>query len=90
MLNREQITKKLYDQAEIFKDCMMKKEYLKAVLCADRASMVAMCLDVIDAPVHSFYILLFIYQSCYGIFLIPHSEKLCSDVIPHVQTHCHH
>ena len=48
MLNREQIIKKLYDQAEIFKDCMMKKEYLKAVLCADRASMVAMCLDVGD------------------------------------------
>lgn len=46
MLNEDQIIKKLYDQAEIFKGHMMRKEYLEAVLCADQASMVILCLDV--------------------------------------------
>ena len=44
MLNEDQIIKKLYDQVKIFKDHMMRKEYLQAVLCADQASMVVMCL----------------------------------------------
>ena len=39
MLNEDQIRKKLYDQTEIFKDHMMRKEYLQA-------SMVVMCLDM--------------------------------------------
>ena len=46
MLNEDRIRKKLYDQAGIFKDHMMRKEYLQAVLCADQASMVVMCLDM--------------------------------------------
>ena len=46
MLNEDQIIKKLYDQVKIFKDHMMRKEYLQAVLCADQASMVVMCLDM--------------------------------------------
>lgn len=45
MLDEDQIIKKLYDQARIFKEHMMRKEYLKAVLCADRASMVILRLD---------------------------------------------
>ena len=43
MLNEDQIIKKLSDQVKIFKDHMMRKEYLQAVLCADQASMVVMC-----------------------------------------------
>ena len=46
MLNEDQIIKKLYDQAGLFKEHMMRKEYLEAVLCADRVSMVILCLDV--------------------------------------------
>lgn len=46
MLNEDQIIKKLYDQAEIFKEHMMRKEYLEAVLCADRVSMAILCMDV--------------------------------------------
>lgn len=45
MLDEDQITKKLYDQARIFKEHMMRKEYLEAVLCADRVSMVILRLD---------------------------------------------
>lgn len=45
MLDEDQIIKKLYDQARIFKEHMMRKEYQKAVLCADRASMVILRLD---------------------------------------------
>ena len=45
MLDEDQITKKLYDQAGIFKEHMMRKEYLEAVLCADRVSMAILCLD---------------------------------------------
>ena len=46
MLNEDQIIKKLYDQAGIFKEHMMRKEYPVAVLCADRVSMAILCLDV--------------------------------------------
>jgi hypothetical protein len=45
MLNEDQIIKKLYNQAGIFKEHMMRKEYPEAVLCADRVSMVILRLD---------------------------------------------
>ena len=46
MLNEKDIIGKLYDQAEIFKHHMRRKEYLEAALCVDTASMVAHKLEV--------------------------------------------
>ncbi len=46
MLNEEDIIGKLYDQAEIFKHHMRRKEYLEAALCVDTASMIAHKLEI--------------------------------------------
>ena len=37
MLNEKDIIGKLYDQVEIFKHHMRRKEYLEAALCVDTA-----------------------------------------------------
>lgn len=42
MLNEAQIEKKLYEQADMFRHHMRRKEYLPAALCVDCARMVAL------------------------------------------------
>lgn len=49
MLTELQIEKKLYEQTDIFKHHMRRKEYLEAALCVDRAAMTASFVEL-DEP----------------------------------------
>lgn len=46
MLTEKEITKKLYEQADLFDHYMRRREYLNAALCADWAAMVALFVEM--------------------------------------------
>ena len=46
MLNEKQIEKKLFEQAEMFRHHMRRKDYLSAALCVDWAAKVALFVEL--------------------------------------------
>lgn len=48
MLNEKEIVNKLYEQADLFRHHMRRKDYLSAALCVDWAGMVALFVELDD------------------------------------------
>lgn len=46
MLESREILSRMYDHAAVFKGCMARKDYLRAALCADSASEVALFISL--------------------------------------------